>query len=91
MVNPVNDTGNRLDIPVKDPSEHRDLCQEKGGFLTPINVSFSEKAQELKTFEDGSPLVDVLKKEFDEVFKFGGTDKGVFLDKLNQILMNNGL
>ena len=40
-------------------------------------------------FESDSPLIEMLKKEFNEVFEFLGDDKKAsFLKKLDHILVN---
>ena len=90
MVNPISDSTNRLITPVSDSIEHKNRSQEEGG-PSQINVSLSEKAQELKVLESDSPLTEALKKEFDEVFKFSGGKKDSFLNKLDHIFVNNRL
>ena len=90
MVSPISDSPNRLITPVSDSIEHKNPSQEEVG-SPKINVSLSEKAQELKVLESDSPLTEVLKKEFDEVFEFGGGKKDSFLKKLDHIFMNNRL
>ena len=90
MVNPVSVSSDRLVSLINDSLKHRDPPQDKDG-SSPTNVSLSEKAQELKMSESDNPLVGVLKKEFNEVFKFGGDKKDSFLKKLDQIFVNNRL
>ena len=90
MVNPISDSPNRLITPVSDSIEHKNPSQEEVG-SPKINVSLSEKAQELKVLESDSPLTEALKKEFDEVFKFSGGKKDSFLNKLDHIFVSNRL
>ena len=90
MVNPISDSTNRLIIPASDSIEHKNLSQKEVG-SPKINVSLSEKAQELKVLESDSPLTEMLKKEFDEVFEFGGGKKDSFLKNLDHIFMDNRL
>ena len=90
MVNPISDSPNRLITPVSDSIEHKNPSQEEVG-SPKINVSLSEKAQELKVLESDSPLTEALKTEFDEVFKFSGGKKDSFLKKLDHIFVSNRL
>ena len=90
MVNPISDSPNRLITPVSDSIEHKNPSQEEVG-SPKINVSLSEKAQKLKVLESDSPLTEMLKKEFNEVFEFGGDQKDSFLKKLDHIFVNNRL
>ena len=90
MVNPISHSPNRLITPASDSIEHKNRSQEEGG-PSQINVSLSEKAQELKVLERDSPLTEALKKEFDEVFKFSGGTKDSFLKKLDHIFVSNRL
>ena len=88
MVSPVSDSSEPLIGPSHDSLKHKDPSHEKGG-SSQINVFLSEKAQELKMFESDSPLIEMLKKEFNEVFEFLGDDKKAsFLKKLDHILVN---
>ena len=90
MVNLVSDISNRLIAPVNNSLTHRGSSQEKNG-SSQINVSLSERAEELTMFESDGSLIGVLKKEFNEVFEFGGDKKDSFLKKLDQIFMHNRL
>ena len=90
MVNPVSVSSDRLISLINDSLIHRRSPQEKGG-SSQINASLSEKAQELKMSENDSPLIGVLKKEFNEVFEFDSSKKDLFLKKLDHILLDNRL
>ena len=90
MLNPVSDSSNRPITPLNDSLKHRDPSPEKDG-SSQVNVSLSKKARELKMFESNSPLIELLKKEFTEVFEFVGDKKDSFLKKLDHILVNNRL
>ena len=90
MLNSINDN-NPLIIPTKDSPKHINPLKKEGELSAEIRIAFSNKAQELKMLEGDSPLTEVLKKEFDEVFEFGGGKKDSFLKKLDHIFMNNRL
>ena len=89
MLNPVSDTAKSL-IPKFDSQKQKNSSQENQEYLS-TNVELSEQAKEFKMFEGDSPVVGVLKNEFDEVFRFGDDKKELFLKKLNRILVDNGL
>ena len=91
MVNPVSSDSSRVIAPANDFPKYKDLSQEKDGPSFPINVSLSEKALKSQKFEGDSPLVEALKKEFDEIFKLGDDKKNLFLKKIENILMKNSL
>ena len=90
MVDPVSDSSNQLNTSVNGSLKFRDPSQEKGGSYR-TNVSLSEKAQQFKMFGNDHLLNEVLKKEFNEVFRLGGDKKDSFLIKLDHIFMNNSL
>ena len=89
MLNPINDT-NKAVISVFDSQRKNNSFQEYNEYAS-INVKFSEQAQRLKIFQDDSPLVEVVKNEFDEVFGFGENKKKLFVEKLDRILLDNSL
>ena len=89
MVNPVNDTSKTF-IPVPDLQRQKNSSQEYNEYAS-INVEFSEQAKKIKMFEGDSILVGALKNEFDEVFGFDEDKKELFLEKLDHILVDNGL
>ena len=89
MVNPVNDTSKTF-IPVPDSERQKNSSQEYNEYAS-INVEFSEQAKKIKMFEGDSLLVGALKNEFDEVFGFDEDKKELFLEKLDLILVDNGL
>jgi len=89
MVNPVNDTSKTF-IPVPDSERQKNSSQEYNEYAS-INVEFSEQAKKIKMFEGDSLLVGALKNEFDEVFGFDEDKKELFLEKLDHILVDNGL
>ena len=89
MVNPVNDTSKNF-IPVPDSQRHKNSSQEYNEYAS-INVEFSEQAKKIKMFEGDSLLVGALKNEFDEIFGFDEDKKELFLEKLDHILVDNGL
>ena len=89
MVNPVNDTSKTF-IPVPDSQRQKNSSQEYNEYAS-INVEFSEQAKKIKMFEGDSLLVGALKNEFDEVFGFDEDKKELFLEKLDHILVDNGL
>ena len=87
MVNPVNDTSKTF-IPVPDLQRQKNSSQEYNEYAS-INVEFSEQAKKVKMFEGGSPLIGVLKSEFDQVFGLDGNKKELFLERLDRILNDN--
>ena len=89
MVNPVNDTSKTF-IPVPDSERQKNSSQEYNEYAS-INVEFSEQAKKIKMFEGDSLLVGALKNEFDEIFGFDEDKKELFLEKLDHILVDNGL
>ena len=89
MVNPISNTSKSL-ITGPDSQRQKDSSQEYNEYAA-INVEFSEQAKQVKMFEGGSPLFGVLEREFEEVFGFGEGKKELFLQKLDHILVNNGL
>ena len=89
MVNPVNDTSKTF-IPVPDSQRQKNSSQEYNEYAS-INVEFSEQAKKVKMFEGDSLLVGALKNEFDEIFGFDEDKKELFLEKLDHILVDNGL
>ena len=88
MVNPISENSNRLIASKNDSPKHKDLSWEMSGSPR-INVSLSEKTQEIKMFESDSLLAKVLKREFNEVFEFSGDKKDSFIKKLDHIFVNN--
>ena len=90
MVNPVDDNSNRLIFPVDDSPKYRDSSKKERN-SPQINVSLSEKAQGLSRFSSDSPLIAVLKDEFNEVFECEGFKKDSFLKNLDYIFVNNKL
>ena len=89
MVNPVNDTSKTF-IPVPDSQRQKNSSQEYNEYAS-INVEFSEQAKKVKMCEGDSLIVGALKNEFDEVFGFDEDKKELFLEKLDHILVDNGL
>jgi len=90
MVNPVSDNSKQLILPINELSKHKDPFQ-KNDDSPQINVSLSEKAQELNKFKRDDLLTDLIKKEFNEVFELGGDKKNLFLKKLDHIFLSNRL
>ena len=87
MVNPINNNSKPL-IPVID-SERKNNSPPEYNEYASINVEFSEQAKNIKMFEEVSPLLGVLKSEFDQVLGVDDTKKELFLEKLDQILTDN--
>ncbi len=87
MVNPIDNNSKPL-IPVTD-SERKNTSPLEYNEYASINVEFSEQAKKVKMFEEGSPLLGVLKREFDQVFGVDDTKKALFLERLDQILTDN--
>ena len=87
MVNPVSNTSKPL-ITAPDSQRQKNSSQEYNEYAS-INVEFSEQAKKVKMFEGGSPLIGVLKSEFDQVFGLDGNKKELFLERLNRILNDN--
>ena len=86
---PINDTGKSI-ISVFDSQMQKNPSQEYNEYAS-INIEFSEQAKKLKMFEGDSPLVGVLKNEFNEVFRLDENKRELFLENLDRILMDNGL
>ena len=89
MVNPISDTSKSL-IQVSDSQKQKNSSKENNEHSS-VNVALSDQAMEFTKFEGDSLLVGILKKEFDEVFEFVDDKKGLFLEKLDHILVDNGL
>ena len=89
MVNPVSNTSKPL-ITAPDSQRQKNSSQEYNEYAS-INVEFSEQAKKIKMFEGDSLLVGALKNEFDEIFGFDEDKKELFLEKLDHILVDNGL
>ena len=89
MINPISDTSKSI-ISAFDSQMQKKPSQEYNEFAS-INVEFSEQAKKMKMLEDDSPIVGLLKSEFDEVFELDDTNKKLLLESLDQILVDNGL
>jgi len=89
MINPISDTSKSI-ISAFDSQMQKKPSQEYNEFAS-INVEFSEQAKKIKMLEDDSPMVGLLKSEFDEVFGLDDTNKKLFLENLDRILVSNGL
>ena len=89
MINPISETSKSI-ISAFDSQMQKKPSQEYNEFAS-INVEFSEQAKKMKMLEDDSPIVGLLKSEFDEVFGLDDTNKKLFLKNLDRILANNGL
>ena len=87
MVNPVSITSKPM-ITVPESQKEKNSSQEYNEYAS-INVEFSEQAKKVKMFEGGSPLIGVLKSEFDQVFGLDGNKKELFLERLDRILNDN--
>ena len=90
ILNSINDN-NPLIIPTKDSPKHMNSLQKEGELSAEIRIAFSNKAQELNMLEGDSPLIEVLKEEFNEVFEFGGDKGNSFRKKIDHIFANSGL
>ena len=90
MLNSINNN-NPLIIPTKDSPEHMNPLKKEGELSAEIKTAFSNKAQELNMLEGDSPLTEVLKDEFNEVFEFGGDKGKSFIRKIDHIFANSGL
>ena len=90
MLNAINDNNLKHTLPIKDAPKNSDLLQQEDSPVSSINISFSNKAQQLDAFEDSS-LNAVLKDEFNEVFKVASDRGASFLKKLDHIFTSNGL
>ena len=84
MVNPVSISNKPL-ITLADSQKQNNSSQEYNEYAS-INVEFSEQAKNVKKFEEGSNLTNVLKSEFEEVFGLDESKKALFLERLNHIL-----
>ena len=84
MVNPVSISSKPL-ITLADSQKQNNSSQEYNEYAS-INVEFSEQAKNIKKFEEGSNLTNVLKSEFEEVFGLDESKKALFLDRLDHIL-----
>ena len=84
MVNPVSISNKPL-ITLADSQKQNNSSQEYNEYAS-INVEFSEQAKNIKKFEEGSNLTNVLKSEFEEVFGLDESKKALFLDRLDHIL-----
>ena len=91
MLNSINDNNNPLIIPTKDSPKHMNPLKKEGELSAEIRIAFSNKAQELNMLEGDSPLTEVLKDEFNEVFEFGGDKGKSFRRKVDHIFVNSGL
>ena len=67
MVNPVSNISKSL-VTAPDSRREKNSSQEYNEYAS-INVEFSEQAKKVKVFEGGSNLTNVLKSEFDQLFK----------------------
>ena len=84
MVNPVSISNKPL-ITLADSQKQNNSSQEYNEYAS-INVQFSEQAKNVKKFEEGSNLTNVLKSEFEEVFRLDESKKALFLERLDHIL-----
>jgi len=84
MVNPVSISNKPL-ITLADSKKQNNSSQEYNEYAS-INVEFSEQAKNVKKFEEGSNLTNVLKSEFEEVFGLDESKKALFLERLDHIL-----
>ena len=84
MVNPVSISNKPL-ITLADSQKQNNSSQEYNEYAS-INVEFSEQAKNVKKFEEGSNLTNVLKSEFEEVFGLDDSKKALFLERLDHIL-----
>ena len=84
MVNPVSISNTPL-ITLADSQKQNNSSQEYNEYAS-INVEFSEQAKNVKKFEEGSNLTNVLKSEFEEVFGLDESKKALFLERLDHIL-----
>ena len=84
MVNPVSISNKPL-IKLADSQKQNNSSQEYNEYAS-INVEFSEQAKNVKKFEEGSNLTNVLKSEFEEVFGLDESKKALFLERLDHIL-----
>ena len=91
MLNSINDNNNPLIIPTKDSPKHMNSLQKEGELSAEIRIAFSNKAQELNMLEGDSPLTEVLKEEFNEVFEFSGDKGNSFRRKIDHIFTNSRL
>jgi len=89
MINPISDTSKSIISPF-DSQMQKKPSQEYNEFAS-INVEFSEQAKKIKRVEGDSPMVGLLKSEFDEVFGLDDTNKKLFLESLGRILVDNEL
>ena len=89
MINPISETSKSI-ISVFDSQIQKKSSQEYNEFAS-INVEFSEQAKKLKIFEGDSPSVGLLRNEFDEVFALDASNKKLFIENLDRILVDNGL
>ena len=87
MVNPVSNTSKAL-ITEPDSQRQKNSSQEYNEYAS-INVEFSEQAKKVKIFEEGSNLTNVLKGDFDQVFRLDESKKELFLERLENILADN--
>lgn len=84
MVNPVSISSKPLTT-LTDAQKQKHSSQEYNEYAS-INVEFSEQAKNVKKFEEGSNLTNVLKSEFEEVFGLDESKKALFLERLDHIL-----
>ena len=84
MVNPVSISNKPL-ITLADSQKQNNSSQEYNEYAS-INVEFCEQAKNVKKFEEGSNLTNVLKSEFEEVFGLDESKKALFLERLDHIL-----
>ncbi len=84
MVNPVSISSKPLTT-LPDSQKQKHSSQEYNEYAS-INVEFSEQAKNVKKFEEGSNLTNVLKSEFEEVFGLDESKKALFLERLDHIL-----
>ena len=89
MVSPISNATKSF-ITAPDSQRQNNLSQKYNEYAS-INVEFSEQAKKTKMFEEGSPLIEVIKSEFDQVFEFDDEKKELFLESLDSILKNNDL
>ena len=87
MVNPVSISSKPLTI-LPDAQKQKHSSQEYNEYAS-INVEFSEQAKNVKKFEEGSNLTNVLKSEFEEVFGLNESKKALFLERLDHILADS--
>ena len=89
MINPISETSKSI-ISAFDSQMQKKPSQEYNEFAS-INVEFSEQAKKMKIFDGDGAMVGLLKGEFDEVFGLDDTNKKLFLENLDRILVGNGL